>query len=110
MLKISITIPSKTKNGETIDNKKVLGAVVASLANRFGGTTTTTGLGSWINDQGQTISESVDIVSTLVDDKKHDDGESIAYCEGLARHVRNSLDQECVLLTAESVDIVRFVS
>ena len=110
MLRISITVPTLTKNGDSVDNKHVLGAVVSSLANKFGGTTTTDGVGSWVNDQGTTITERVSIVSTLVDTDKHDQSEAIAYSEGVARHVRTELDQDCVLLTAETVDIVKFVS
>jgi len=105
MFKATITVPSKQQNGTPVENLDIVQNVVRnSLSEWFGGCTATPGKGSWVDSNGVTVSEEVTVFETLTDN-----GKVLPILEGLAAHVKNVCNQDCVLITVQTMDTVKFV-
>lgn len=101
-MKIEIYIPSVDLFGSkqpmlTAEWKKNTQSKLCSL---FGGCTTVEGEGSWINEKGQLVTESVSIVTAYAtrNNVKYNQGELRSFCSLL----KNVLDQECILLVIDN--------
>ncbi len=63
------------------------------LLSGAGGSTSVRGLGSWVDDEGETIAEHVDIVTVFVEDN----ADNRLWIEAVARKFKADGKQECVL-------------
>lgn len=105
MFKFSITIPSTQKNGTPVfDRDGILTSVQSDMSNTFGGATSVNGVGSWNDDNGNLVTESVTVVSSY-----GDDADKVADLERIARWVKTVANQDCVLITVEPVSSVQFI-
>ena len=109
-LKVTITIPSTQKNGQPVQNRATyLDGAVRSMCGAFGGCTATDGTGSWVDDNGKTVSETVTVLTSYVDTDKVSRDEADGIMDNLAHWVKDRLNQYCVLVTVEYVNSARFI-
>ena len=105
MFLATITVPTKQQDGTPVEDLDIVKRVVAkNLSEWFGGCTAVPGKGSWVNGEGVTVSEDVTVFSTVTDDRN-----VLPILRGLAAHVKNVCNQDCVLITVQTVDTVEFV-
>ena len=82
MFKATITVPTKQQNGEPVEDLEIVKRVVAkNLSEWFGGCTATSGNGSWVDSQGNIVSEDVTVFTSLTDNRN-----VLPILEGLAQH------------------------
>jgi hypothetical protein len=65
---IALYIPSTTSIDTEADTSATLARVQTDLSNRFGGTTTTTGIGTWMSPTAGLVKEEVSIVRARTDE------------------------------------------
>jgi hypothetical protein len=105
MFRATITVPSIQQNGEVVEDLLIVQNVVRNqLCSWFGGCTATVGKGSWVNENGVTVTEDVTVFETVTDN-----GKVLPIVEGIANHVKEVCNQEAVLVTVQKMDTVRFV-
>lgn len=103
MYKFTVTIPSIQKDGTPVYPPARYQAVCDvrdGLTGQFGGCTLVEGEGAWKHSDGRIVVERVTLVSTLVDeDRLQEAGEAF---DGIAKYLKDALNQECVLVTREN--------
>lgn len=65
----------------------------AEILSGCGGITITQGLGSWVDDDGATITEAVEVVTAFVPDNE----DNRLWVEAVARQYKADAEQQCVL-------------
>jgi len=96
MQRYSIVIPSKKKNSAPVsrpDRRKAMSKVVDLLTETYGGVTCIDGEGTYRTDKGHLITEKITEVITWTDADAR--GQLIL----LANHLKETLDQESILIT-----------
>ncbi len=105
-MQVSIYIPTESDGGiiPAATRGDILNNVKVGFAGIFGGYTAVDGIGGYVNDAGDLVEEKVTIVYAF-GEIDTDTAESVRI---LARRVRRTLLQECVLITfGETVEFVR---
>lgn len=83
---------------------------IETLTGLFGGTTTTSGRGSYVDNSGTTVIESVTIVSAyLTIDNSIDCHEKLQAVRDFAESLKVWLGQESILITVKAVQSVYFI-
>lgn len=103
--KITIVVPQQTTNDE--DPTSVRSFVEHRLSELFGGSTSVDAYGNWVDDKGILVEEPVWNVYSYATDRVNDD--QAKEIRNIAEIVRDSLDQDCVLVTIEPVISIEFV-
>jgi hypothetical protein len=98
MPRVSIVIPSLDSAGLQLDSSlrlQTVDAVVSRIVDHAGGCTAVDGFGAWRNPAGDTMKETVSVLSTYVDAY---DGN---FWQFLAESVRMVLRQSCVMVSVD---------
>ena len=109
MFKFSVTVPTTQKNGTPVfDRAGILKSVQSDMSNVFGGATSTDGVGTWNDDNGNLVTENVTVVSSFCCGKV-DLETGTQTLERIARWVKSVANQDCVLITVEPVTVQKLI-
>ena len=97
---IKIYVPSTTDVDKKIDTSKQIDNTLTLLSNKFGGSTSTKGIGTWISNKKTLVKEEVTICESYCSgsDLKNSLTEVIDYCNEL----KTELSQEAISLEVNS--------
>ena len=97
---IKIYVPSTTDVDKKIDTSKNVDETLTLLSNKFGGSTSTKGTGTWVTEKSKLVKEEVTICESYCTGSalKHSLTEVIEYCEDL----KKELNQEAISLEVNS--------
>ena len=110
MFKFSITVPTVQKDGNPVfDRAGILESVQKDMSNVFGGATSVDAVGSWNDDNGNLVTESVTVVTAYADPTKVDLETGAANLERIGRWVKTVSNQDCVLIAVEPVTTHKFI-
>ena len=105
---VSVYVPGTHDISHAIDSKKralIVDNIARRLSSKFGGATSTSGIGYYVSNTGQLIREKITIVKSYHD---HDPAAALEYTSVLARELCHELTQESV--TIETNDGIDFIS
>lgn len=97
---VEIIVCTKDKNNEPIPTEVIaryVDSVETFFSEAFGGATTIQGVGSWVDDEGQTFREPNFIIQASVSDKLFND-RNLKEVLVTVGFIRDSLNQDCVSL------------
>ena len=110
----------KTRNGATVQAQtidRVQQTLLREISRTWGGATSYTGTGAWVNDESKLVRERVMIIESYVEVSNNvpprpDERTFVevkSYATALAREAAHLLEQESVLVTYQTVCTMEFI-
>ena len=94
--KVSIYVPSTVNVNKRIDNKKQVMAIIKQMSLLFGGATSYECVGGWVADNGDIVTEQVNIVYSFCDKKSLNN--NLANVINICQQIKKEMKQEAVTL------------
>jgi len=94
--KVSIYVPSTVNVNQRINNNKQVMAIIKKLSLLFGGATSYKCTGGWVADNGDIVTEKVNIVYSFCDKKSLNN--NLANVINICQQIKKDMKQEAVTL------------
>jgi len=94
--KVSVYVPSTVNVNKRIDNKKQVMAIIKQMSLLFGGATSYECVGGWVADNGDIVTEQVNIVYSFCDKKSLNN--NLANVINICQQIKKDMKQEAVTL------------
>jgi len=94
--KVSVYVPSTVNVNKRIDNKKQVMAIIKQMSLLFGGATSYECVGGWVADNGDIVTEQVNIVYSFCDKKSLNN--NLANVINICQQIKKEMKQEAVTL------------
>lgn len=98
--KVSIYVPSTVNVNQRTNNKKQVMAIIKQMSLLFGGATSYKCTGGWIADNGDIVTEQVNIVYSFCDKKSLQD--NLSKVINICQQIKKDMQQEAVTLEINS--------
>ena len=94
--KVSVYVPSTVNVNQRINNNKQVMAIIKQMSLLFGGATSHKCVGGWIADNGDIVTEKVNIVYSFCDKKSLNN--NLANVINICQQIKKEMKQEAVTL------------
>ena len=94
--KVSIYVPSTVNVDQRINNNKQVLSVIKELSLLFGGATSYKCMGGWVADNGEIVTERINIVYSFCDKKSLQD--NLSKVVNICQQIKKEMRQEAVTL------------
>ena len=94
--KVSIYVPSTVNVNQRINNKKQVLSLIKQMSLLFGGATSYKCTGGWVADNGEIVTERVNIVYSFCDKKSLHN--NLANVINICQQIKKDMQQEAVTL------------
>jgi len=94
--KVSVYVPSTVNVNQRINNKKQVVSIIKQMSLLFGGATSYECVGGWVADNGDIVTEKVNIVYSFCDKKSLKD--NLSKVINICQQIKKEMKQEAVTL------------
>ena len=94
--KVSVYVPSTVNVDQRINNKKQVVSIIKQMSLLFGGATSYECVGGWVADNGDIVTEQVNIVYSFCDKKSLNN--NLANVINICQQIKKDMKQEAVTL------------